>query len=325
MADWFYANGDTRSGPYSEAEMQGFAAAGRFNAGTLCWTASFGETWRPVSGTPFAIQPDRNGSLPPAVPVRGGSNQTAWIVGVSGAVVAIVLLAFFAPAILRLLDPPATSGRPSVAVATPPSQGPAPPPTAQPGSASQNPSTGVDQSPREAKAPATPVPDVESDLPKCDSGVAEREVTRIANTLDSLKSSGRTALSLADQQQVSSTAILRSCKGTVLLSDQTQHKLTYSFEPRPGTDFYVRLLMEILPACQSLRAQGDVIRLADTLPNLKNAGLTAVSLGDQTETGNTDTLRSCKGTLLLSDGTRHSLTYTFEQRTDQVYAAINVQ
>ena len=319
MPDWYYSIEGARSGPYSADEMQRFAASGRFGPDTLCWNAAFGDAWKPIADTPFRVAPPPiTASAPPPIPVppaQRGGGRAAWI-AVAGCVlglgVLLVALQLFrsAPAPTQMVaqnTPPSQSSPPPGAGATPPVV--APPPG----------------QPTPAPPSGDAAPDVESRLPKCPSSQAATEVKRFANTLDSLKSAGLTADSLIEQQQVSSTADLRSCKGTMLLSDQSRHPITYTFETRPNSQFYVRIVLSILPTCPSQNAATEVIRLANTLDSLKTTGRTAVSLSGQTEVSATETLRSCSGMLLLSDGNQHPLTYSFEQRPTDIYARINVQ
>ena len=317
MPDWYYSIEGARSGPYSDDEMQRFAAAGRFGAATLFWNAAFGDTWKPIADTPFRLAPPPLTApppLPPNPPPPPGNNRTAWIAVagcVAGLGVLLVALQLFrsAPAPTQRV---AQSSPPAGAFATPPIV--VPPAVAPPGGQPAAPTPAGDAA-----------PDVESRLPKCPSSQAATEVKRFANTLDSLKSAGLTADSLIEQQQVSSTADVRSCKGAMLLSDSSRHPITYSFETRPNSQYYVRIVLSILPTCPSQSATAEVIRLANTLDSLKSTGRTAVSLSGQTEVSATETLRSCSGTLLVSDGGQHAMTYSFEQRPTDVYARINVQ
>ncbi len=317
MPDWYYSIEGARSGPYSDDEMQRFATAGRFGAATLFWNAAFGDSWKPAADTPFRVAPPL-ASPPPAPaappPPPRGDSRSAWIAVagcVAGLGVLLVALILFrsGPAPTQRV---AQSSPPAGAFATPPIV--APPATAPPAGQSTAPTPAADAA-----------PDVESRLPKCPSSQAASEVKHFANTLDSLKSAGLTADSLIEQQQVSATADVRSCKGTMLLSDSSRHAITYSFETRPNSQYYVRIVLSILPTCPSQNAATEVIRLANTLDSLKSTGRTAVSLSGQTEVSATETLRSCSGTLLVSDGSQHATTYSFEQRATDVFARINVQ
>ena len=303
MADWYYSIEGARSGPYSDDEMQRFAAAGRFGAATLFWNAAFGDTWKPAADTPFRIAPAM-ASPPPiqaAPPPPRRSSRAAWI-AVAGSVACLGVLLI----VLQLFrSGPAPTQRTAQS---------SPPPALAPSNGQPTPTPAGDAA-----------PDVESRLPKCSSSQAATEVKRFANTLESLTSAGLTADSLVEQQQVSSTADLRSCKGAMLLSDGSRHPITYTFETRPNSQFYVRIVLSIVPNCASQSAAADVIRLANTLDSLKSTGRTAVSLSGQTQVSATETLRSCSGMLLISDGSQHSTTYSFEQRANDVYARVNVQ
>ncbi len=322
MADWFYSNEGTRSGPYSDSEMRQFATGGRFNDATLCWTASFGESWKPVAETEFRGLAPAPMLRPPPVPVlpppARGSRPALFAIG--GCALALVLL-IGGLALFRSTPGSVATNTPAPAV-TP--RGPAP--AVVPSQA------GLSPAPAPSPAPASPdnsappqVADVESNLPKCSSARGETEVKRFADTLDSLVSAGIKSVGLSDQQQVSSAADKRNCKATMLLTDQSQHSITYSFETLPNGGFYVRIALKILPTCPSTIARDEVMRLANTLRSLTSTGRTASALSDQAEVSATDALRTCKGTLTISDGSRHDLTYSFEQRPTDVYASINVQ
>jgi hypothetical protein len=54
---WYYDAGGSQSGPHSNGEMAQLARSGRLRADTLCWTADFGDTWRPISQTAFSSGP----------------------------------------------------------------------------------------------------------------------------------------------------------------------------------------------------------------------------------------------------------------------------
>ena len=93
MPDWYYSIEGARSGPYSDDEMQRFAASGRFDAATLFWNAAFGDSWKPAADTPFRIAPPLTSPppLPAAPPPQKGNGRVAWI-AVAGCVAGLGVL-----------------------------------------------------------------------------------------------------------------------------------------------------------------------------------------------------------------------------------------
>lgn len=83
-----------------------------------------------------------------------------------------------------------------------------------------------------------------------------------------------------------------------------------------------------LPDCAGREVAADVRTVFDRLPVARQAGVTAVSLGGQTETGQgpgADPLaRYCSGTMLASDTVEYAVDFSFERRQDDVIVRLQL-
>ena len=68
-----------------------------------------------------------------------------------------------------------------------------------------------------------------------------------------------------------------------------------------------------LPLCNDSSAETDVKNLASKLGTLQGTGLTVSALEDRTETSFADGTRTCKGTVTLSDHSRHAMIYRYSK------------
>ncbi len=268
MPDWFYATGDTRSGPHSDDEMRALAQAGRLQADALCWNPEYGESWRPIDRTPFvatrAAQPARwTGEFTPG-PI---TNAYVWIYALLPVIIAVAtelldragiddgdfaywptVVSAVTYGVLAKLDADqinlsyARPGQPELSLWW---FGLAP-------VYLWRRATYIRQSRRHfwvwcavfvisaiILAPTT-IRWLTGGLPECRSSYAQRQVLRVADTLDALKVAGKSPVSLTQQSQTGLTDTLRSCQGRLRLADGTEHPTDYSFEKRPN-DIFVRI------------------------------------------------------------------------------------
>jgi len=73
--EWYYAQGDRKVGPISEAELKALAATGKLSADDLVWKDGMAD-WQPagrLKGLPF-----KHGSPPP---IPGGNGQSRYTAG----------------------------------------------------------------------------------------------------------------------------------------------------------------------------------------------------------------------------------------------------
>ena len=347
MSEWYYSKGGGRLGPYSDDDMRRFAAAGEFDADSLFWNPTFGQTWKRLTETPFVSAPGT--STTPKPPVSRGKKVLGMVAGVTLLVVGG----------LRLLLVLGNTTRPATIPACNSSQA-----SAEVLRVSSDVETvkllgltvqsladqrEVSAAERTRSCRGTVVLsdhsqhvvsysfEIDSNqsnfhtrvnitiLPACQSTRAQRQVVPIANSLERLKSAGVTVTNLDGQQEVSSTDALRSCKAVALLSDQSRQPFTYTFATRPEEKMYTEVNLEVIPFCNSSVVPIEVLRVANTLERLKSASLTAVSLGDVQQVRLADKLRSCKGMIVLSDGSRHAATYSIEDRPEVYSFRVDVQ
>lgn len=69
MADWFYADGDERRGPFDGHELRERFARGELPPTTLVWNDSLPD-WQAASTLPFLVPP--KGAAPPPLETSGG-------------------------------------------------------------------------------------------------------------------------------------------------------------------------------------------------------------------------------------------------------------
>lgn len=273
MPDWFYYDGVTRSGPFSEDDMRGMARSGDLTPETLCWTAAFGELWRPFRETAFYT--DHPSSVAAGWPRSRVNDVYVWIIAVSPVAVLALQIAVGALGVVSA----ATVGQ-LITIIT--------------GAVviycvivdtKQLDRLGRRNGVRRPSAwwalfspvylwrratflgrtrtnfwvyiacivaslglqslilAAVLYTGSTAGLPACDSRVADSEVRNLANSLAEFKTHNVTATVLGQQEQVSNTGTLRSCKGVLTMSDATLHPLTYSFEQRP-TEVYVQIVVQ---------------------------------------------------------------------------------
>lgn len=83
-----------------------------------------------------------------------------------------------------------------------------------------------------------------------------------------------------------------------------------------------------LPDCAGRDIAADVKAVFDSLPAARQAGVTAVSLGGQAETGQgpgpTPMVRYCSGNMLASDTVEYAVDYSFERRQDDVIVRLQL-
>jgi hypothetical protein len=85
------------------------------------------------------------------------------------------------------------------------------------------------------------------------------------------------------------------------------------------------LFVNGLPTCESAYASREAMRVFDTMPLMKLAGITAVRLDDGQEFQDpVSPGRSCVGKMLASNTMTHRVTYSFESRNNHIYVRIKL-
>ncbi len=83
-----------------------------------------------------------------------------------------------------------------------------------------------------------------------------------------------------------------------------------------------------LPDCAGREVAADVKGLFDSLPAARQAGVKAVSLSGQTETGQgpgaDPSVRYCSGNMLASDTVEYAVDFSFERRQDDVIVRLQL-